>query len=60
MSWKSKKQTVVARSKAEAEYRAMANVTCELGWLKSLPTDFSADHSGAGNPRNERSEKRDG
>ena len=33
---KSKKQTVVARSSAEAEYRAMAHTSCKLMWIKHL------------------------
>ena len=34
--WKNKKQSVVARSSAEAKYRVMAFVTCELVWIKQL------------------------
>ena len=36
ISWKSKKQDVVARYSVEAEYRVMALATCELIWLKHL------------------------
>ncbi|CAL9022379.1 unnamed protein product [Prunus brigantina] len=40
VSWKSKKQNVIARSSAEAEYRAMASTACELIWLKGLLSDL--------------------
>ncbi|RDX60103.1 Copia protein, partial [Mucuna pruriens] len=36
VSWKSKKQNTVAHSSAEAEYQAMASITCELIWVKQL------------------------
>ena len=36
VSWKSKKQDVVDKLSAEAEYRAMTLATCELIWLKHL------------------------
>jgi len=39
VSWKSKKQRVMARSSTEAEYRAMASAACELVWLNHLLTD---------------------
>ncbi len=45
VSWKSKKQTVVARSSAESEYRAMAYATCELVWLKHLLQELGFEHS---------------
>jgi hypothetical protein len=34
VTWKSKKQTVVAQSSAKAEYRAMSNTASELTWLQ--------------------------
>ncbi|KAM2568815.1 hypothetical protein TB2_009006 [Malus domestica] len=40
VTWKSKKQQVIARFSAEAEYRAMAATTCELIWLKGLISDL--------------------
>ncbi|RVW74011.1 putative mitochondrial protein [Vitis vinifera] len=36
ISWKSKKQDVVAKFSAEVEYRAMTLATCEFIWLKHL------------------------
>ncbi|XP_017979696.1 PREDICTED: uncharacterized mitochondrial protein AtMg00810 [Theobroma cacao] len=49
ISWKSKKQSIVARSSAKAEYRSMVAAYCEIMWLKSLMTDFHIDHPEAVN-----------
>ncbi|GAU37804.1 hypothetical protein TSUD_276210, partial [Trifolium subterraneum] len=44
ISWKSKKQNIVSRSSSEAEYRALAQTTCEGQWLKFLLQDFHISH----------------
>ncbi|CAH9080033.1 unnamed protein product [Cuscuta epithymum] len=44
ISWKTKKQSTVARSSAEAEYRSMAAATCELKWLKALLLSLGVQH----------------
>jgi len=40
ITWCSKKQTTIARSSSEAEYRALASATCELQWLCYLLDDL--------------------
>ena len=40
VTWRSKKQKVVARSSAEAEFRGMSHGVCELLWLKKLLRDL--------------------
>ncbi|KAL2228987.1 UNVERIFIED_CONTAM: Retrovirus-related Pol polyprotein from transposon RE1, partial [Sesamum indicum] len=57
ISWKTKKQTTVARSSAEAEYRSMASITCEVVWMIyllqalnveiKLPVPFFCDNKAA-------------
>ena len=47
ISWRSKKQSMVARSSVEglvAEYRSMATTTCEVTWLLFLLRDLHVQH----------------
>ncbi|XP_056690240.1 uncharacterized mitochondrial protein AtMg00810-like [Spinacia oleracea] len=46
ISWKSKRQSVVSRSSAEAEYRAMALTVCEVMWLQQLLQDLGIKNMG--------------
>ncbi|CAA0806920.1 cysteine-rich RLK (RECEPTOR-like protein kinase) 8 [Striga hermonthica] len=45
VSWRSKKQTLVSRSSAESEYRALADSTAELLWLRRLLADLGVPQS---------------
>ena len=40
VTWRSKKQNVVARSSAEVEFRTMTQELCELLWIKLLLSDL--------------------
>eukprot|EP00257_Ricinus_communis_P016868 XP_015575167.1 uncharacterized protein LOC107261308 [Ricinus communis] len=43
ISWKTKKQTTVSRSSAEAEYRSLAATVYELQWISYVLKDFNID-----------------
>nr|GEY65759.1 ribonuclease H-like domain-containing protein [Tanacetum cinerariifolium] len=43
VSWKSKKQSVLSKSSAEAEYRAMNNVTYEIMWILKILKDLNVN-----------------
>ncbi|KAI3450100.1 hypothetical protein Pfo_006765, partial [Paulownia fortunei] len=45
VTWRSKKQTVVAKSSAEAEFRSMTNGICEAIWIERLLEELKIDRS---------------
>lgn len=47
ITWKSKKQEVVALSSAEAEYVAASSAICEALWLKRMLGDLKMNQDGA-------------
>lgn len=47
VSWRSKKQSVVSRSTAEAEYRAMSLVVSEMLWVRNLLSELNVLRKGS-------------
>lgn len=46
ISWKTKKQSTIARSSAETEYRALASTVSELLWITYVMRDFNINIPG--------------
>ncbi|GJX75027.1 hypothetical protein Tco_0313622 [Tanacetum coccineum] len=44
LSWKSKKQAILSRSSAEAEYRSMVSATCEVMWIVKILKDLNVEN----------------
>ncbi|GKA43535.1 ribonuclease H-like domain-containing protein, partial [Tanacetum coccineum] len=45
VSWKSKKQSILSKSLADAEYKAMNSVTCEVIWILKILAELNIDTS---------------
>lgn len=45
ISWKTKKQTTISRSSAEAEYRSLATTVAEILWITYILRDFKVQLS---------------
>ena len=46
VTWRSKKQEVVARSSTEAEFRALAHKLTEIMWIKGILKDLKVEQQG--------------
>jgi hypothetical protein len=44
VSWSARKQPTVSRSSTEVEYKAVANATAELMWMKKLLGELQVSH----------------
>ena len=45
VTWENKKQKVVARSSAEAEFRGMAHGVCKLLWIRNILRDLGIEYA---------------
>lgn len=46
ISWSARKQATVSRSSTEAEYKALANATAEVMWVRKLLEEIGISHPG--------------
>ena len=44
ISWSARKQATVSRSSTEAEYKALANATAEVIWVRNMLTELGILH----------------
>jgi hypothetical protein len=44
ISWSARKQPTISSSSTEAEYKALANATAELMWIKKLLHELKVPH----------------